>query len=51
MNRDIAVLMALLPLLTQMPATAQIAPDAQKIAAVANGAITEAKASWWGFDP
>ena len=51
MNRDIAVLMALLPLLTQMPATAQIAPDAQKIAAVANGAITEAKASWWGFNP
>jgi hypothetical protein len=37
--------------LTLLPATAQIAPDAAKIAGVADGTITEAKASWWGFDP
>ncbi len=51
MFRNIAALTALLALLTLLPATAQIAPDAAKIAGVADGTITEAKASWWGFDP
>ncbi len=49
-SRAITVLIALLPLLTQLPAAAQVAPDARKIAAVAKGSITEARASWWGFD-
>ncbi len=51
MYRNAAVLIALFALLTLLPAAAQIAPDAAKIAGVADGTITEAKASWWGFDP
>jgi hypothetical protein len=35
----------------RLPAADQIASDARKIAAVAAGAIMEAKASWWGFNP
>ncbi len=50
-NRAITALIAVLLLLTQLPAAAQVAPDARKIAAVAKGSITEARASWWGFDP
>ena len=50
MSRNIAMLVTLSALLTLLPATAQIPPDTQKIAAVAAGTITEAKASWWGFD-
>jgi parallel beta helix pectate lyase-like protein len=38
----------LLPLL---PAMAAAAVDADAVARVAAGEITEAKASWWGFDP
>ncbi len=30
---------------------AVIAPDAGKIEAVKSGKVTEARASWWGFDP
>ncbi len=51
MHRNIVLSAALFALLVLLPAAAQIAPDAQKIAAVADGTVTEAKASWWGFDP
>ncbi len=51
MPRTILALAVLLSILAVLPCSAQIAPDAQKIAAVAAGTITEAKASWWGFDP
>ncbi len=50
-HRDIVMLITFSSLLTQLLGAAQIAPDAQKIAAVVAGAVTEAKASWWGFDP
>ena len=34
-----------------VPVWAQIEPNQQAIADVADGKIKEAKASWWGFDP
>ncbi|MCK5806247.1 MAG: hypothetical protein KAI66_25675, partial [Lentisphaeria bacterium] len=51
MFRKTAVLVTLSTVLTLLSATAQVAPNAQKIAAVAGGTIKEAKASWWGFNP
>ncbi len=51
MRRPLLAIIALLSLLALLPCSAQLAPDAQKIAAVTAGTITEAKASWWGFDP
>ena len=51
MYRSAARLVTLSTVLTLLSATAQVAPNAQKIAAVAGGTIKEAKASWWGFNP
>ncbi|MEA1950919.1 MAG: hypothetical protein U9N87_06010, partial [Planctomycetota bacterium] len=54
MVRNTAVMITLfvLPALSaRLHAADRILPDAKKIAAVADGTITEAKASWWGFNP
>ena len=50
MHKIVLALAAVLSVLAGLPCSAQIAPDAQKIADVAAGKIAEAKASWWGFD-
>jgi len=47
----IITLVILLALPARLSAADSLLPDAKKIAAVADGTITEAKASWWGFNP
>ncbi len=43
--------LCLFSLTSVLRAEGVVPPDGEKIAAVKNGQLTEAKVSWWGFDP
>jgi hypothetical protein len=51
MFRTACALAALTGLAAVCTGHAQLAPDTAKVADVAAGRVSEAKASWWGFDP